>query len=382
MTVAGFLRSGRKDRGKTSALVPARSDPRPGGSRVKADATVPRWSIGLLTLVAVVAAIGGVALWPGFGSLLPQHQPSGGLIFAQAAAQGVQEDFSDKQTAGVQIDTWDTGTPNVSILSVAIEFDHPRVGSDWALIASGDFSVPDNRALSLYCKYGPGVRDGANVVCPAVLDNPQVRFRFDDLLGNALESNGPLFGVHDLEGYDPTDVTVLTGKVPRRDAGGISRVELYLPVSRIPVLQVGEDKRVSLPTIGLDSFTNYGQGDLISSKCSSVAAEPEFILSSHCDRVVRMPLTSIDLRVGVDVGTGYIESSSPDTVTDDELHWRVESFLSKPQAVIADPYSRQKESIRAFFAALIFGVAGSALAPIWGWLLRRRQSSNESNVGH
>ncbi|MDP4332388.1 hypothetical protein Q7F20_03325 [Curtobacterium sp. A7_M15] len=196
-------------------------------------------------------------------------------------------------------------------------------------------------------------------------------FSFDEALTNAYTRDGSLYGVRNLDGYDSRSVTVVRGSNPTVDRAGHGQIEVFLPVARIPIASVGDDRRISLPTIGFDSLTQWAQGDRVSNRCSAEDPEYKFVLARSCKYITPIRTTSIDLTVGHDIGTGYIEAASPDTLTDDELHWRAVASLHHPQAIVADPYSRHDESIRAFFAALILSLAAPVVSPLGGRLLHR-----------
>jgi len=313
---------------------------------------------------ALAMLTAGIAFWPGFSFFSPQHTPTGGLLFFQSIEPESVVAPGNEQSASISIDTWDAGASGVTIAAISMEFDHPTVGSKWFLVASGDLAVLRDRDRSLYCLYGRARTDRAGLACPASPDNPTIRFRFDDVLATKYEQSGALFGLRDLEGYDPGEVAVVQGIVPAPDLSGRSSVELHLPVARIAINSVGEEKRVSLPSLGFEPLVHYGQGDNLNHECSA-APVGDFLFSRECVPVRRLTLSALRLTMGADLESGYIEASSPNTVSDDELRWEAQDHLTKPQAVIADPYSRRSESIRAFIAALLFGGAGSALRALW-----------------
>lgn len=94
-----------------------------------------------------------------------------------------------------------------------------------------------------------------------------------------------------------------------------------------------------------------------------------------------MPMTveSLTLHVDLGIGAGYVEAASPDTASDDALIWEMDGAFPGAQATMVDPYSRRNESVRAFFAALLLGLSGSAAVLIVERLLLH---GSESQVGY
>ncbi len=85
-----------------------------------------------------------------------------------------------------------------------------------------------------------------------------------------------------------------------------------------------------------------------------------------------MGVGSIEVVMDRELGTGHVADASPATVSDDALRWESSRYLPSAQATVSDPYSQHFESFRAFWSALLLGLAASGATLIVERLLFHR----------
>jgi hypothetical protein len=328
----------------------------------------------LLLTGAVLLAFSAVLIWPGLLPTSNAPTPKGGITIMHDRVPLEEPHATRGLSARASVDVWEAGVPNVSMVSMLLTFDSPLPHDHWYVVASGDYAVQADLPVSMYCKYGDAKPAGDRLWCAPQLDNPRTSYRFGQEL--ATDSGGELaaFSVQSLAGYDRENVTVISGIMPKANAMGDYEVELILPIRAQASLRVNGDQYLAVPPIGLRP-TTYSQGARLKQPCAT-REDTFFVLTETCAPVAPVLISETKVDLGVLIGSRTIEYASPDTVSDDELVWRVDEGFPGGKALVSDPFAQQDETRRAFVAALFLSLSLSLVLLLVEQLLFHRQPAN------
>jgi hypothetical protein len=328
---------------------------------------------------AIILSAVGFAIWPGFSFLQSNRTPIGGVLLLHDRLPFEAEgDELLGLAAEVDVDFWASGEPGVSIAELTIQLESPRPDDHWYVVSSGDFAVSADRYENLYCKYGSGMLVDGRIECASQAGNPAHEFRFDQELGDAINTVESAKSIIDLEGYDKEQVTVVSGSMPTAREDGRAVVDVWLPISSPRTYNVGGDEFIAVPPIAWTDV-EWGVGPLLAEPCEFEASEvfARFVLTKSCTPVTSISISRTFVDAGVDIGSRAVEYASPDTVSDDALEWDMDGGFPGARALIRDPFEQADESRRAFLAALVLSAGVSfALLSFERILFHRKHSNN------
>jgi hypothetical protein len=331
-----------------------------------------RLSLTILLVTALVGLSVGFALWAS-ASLKDSPQPVSGGVLIFHDVEYAEPGTVWGQKADLDVEMWQSGIPNVSILQITINFDSPLAGQKWYLVASGDYSVANSLSPSMYCRSGEGTANGDEIRCPSTSDQPSMTFSFGEQLGFYEGERRIRASVVDLVGYDRSAMTVVRGVIPPSISGG-SSVTVWLPVSTLQRSSVSGNTYLTFPPIGAPT-TSFGAGPDLSVSCELGETEdwPYVVLVSSCTQLNPIKITSTRFDPGIQLGTGSIQYASPVLAADDLLVWRVEGGLPQAQAWISDPFAANGVATTSFIAGLFISFGLSLIAVALDRLLFRSQ---------
>lgn len=331
------------------------------GRVVGSKRTNPRRRLTLVALALFSLILGtiGFGIWPGFASHSSVGMPVGGVTLLHDRLQLNEETAISGQPTVVNVQMWQTGFPDVSIIELRLSFDSPRAEDHWYVVASGDYVVDKDRDLSLFCNYGDGTPVGDRVRCSPQAGNPEMEFSFDRELGTSAGSPQATDSVVNLAGYDRERVTVVEGPMPATNELGENIVEVRLPITTPKTSTVNGDEFVSVAPIGQQP-ESFGSGPPLATPCS-LDSESMFVLTGTCSAVLPVHVSATTVDVNFEMGSRTVEYAAPDTVSDDAVVWELESGFPGAQALVADPFAQEDEARRAFIAALVLSVSVSSV---------------------
>lgn len=318
-----------------------------------------RRALALFAVVAILLAVAGYAIWPGFSYLEPRRALTGGvLVLHDPEFYGPE---GEGQEAEIDAEMWETGVPGVSTMRLTMRFDAPASEDRWYVVASGDYAVKRNLDPSLYCLYGDGIEEKGRIVCSAQAGNPAIELRFDQELGGAIGVAEVVRSVEEISGYDRRQVTVLSGAMPSDRGDGVYEVELALPIATPPRRIVGGDEFLAFaPIAARDQM--WSSGPDLENPCRLEAGShpAPLALTETCAPVRSVLSTVTKIDPGVEVGVRTVEYATPDTDSDDVVRWTMAGGFPGAQVLVTDPFARADESRRAFAAALVLSGAVSS----------------------
>ncbi|MFD6568532.1 hypothetical protein [Micromonospora profundi] len=334
-----------------------------------------------LTAIAVVSVLIAyplfISAYPGTSGPVPAAPNGGILLLIDAKPRGVDNtDLSShgpEPSVAVTAETWTTGFEGVSELLLELSFSQVAAGSQWYVVASGQY-FPDARLdRSLFCESGPQVvQELDRIWCrdTGLNGSNGVEYRYRSEIGSASgdKINAP---IDSLVGFDAQSAVVITGTVSA-ETGVPTRI--FVPYRSPQAERPSGDELVRLAPVGV---TDQEWGAL--RPVREVAAGYADVFGEFADvqsgRKLRyLPISTMRFSVEEAVDGREIASAMPPTAQPDKLVWeKTDAGIGPISYRLHDPYSQDRTAVKAFWAGLIASAGAAAALLLFEQTLLRFQ---------
>jgi hypothetical protein len=353
---------------------PERGTPTPAAPDAAAQRRFDRrfWLVWALPLTAI-AVISVLIAYPLFISAYPGTSgpgpaaPRGGiLLLIDAKARGFDNtDVSlrgPEPTVAVTAETWTTGFEGVSELLLNLSFSQVAAGSQWYIVASGQYFPDERLDRRLFCETEPQVvQEPDRIRCRDTGFNGStgIEYRYRDQIGSVSGDKINL-PINSLVGFDADSAVVITGTV---SAQADVPTQIFVPYRSPQVERPGGDELVRLAPVG---FMDQEWGGLRPVRDVAVGYADVFgqFADVQSGRKLRyLPISTMRFSVREDALNGReIASAMPPTTQPDNLVWeKTDAGIGPISYRLHDPYSQDRTAVKAFWAGLIAS-AGAAAA--------------------
>ncbi|MEH0824393.1 MULTISPECIES: hypothetical protein [Micromonospora] len=335
-----------------------------------------------LTAVAVISVLVAyplfISAYPGTSGPVPAAPRGGILLLIDAKARGLDNTagrtIGTKPDAAVSAETWPTGFDGVSELLLKLTFSKDAAGSQWYVVASGQY-FPDMRLdRSLFC--GPKLEvaqeaDRIRCLDTGLNGSTRIEYRYGDQIGSA-SGDKIIAPIDSLVGYDAASAVVITGTV---SAEQDVPTQIFIPHRSPQLERPGGDEMVRLAPIGV-ADEEWGGLRTVGDVATDYAGVFGEFADVQSGRKLRyLSISMLRFSLGEDALNGReIASAMPPTTLPDKLRWEKAGAGIGPISYrLHDPYSQDRTALRAFWAGLIASAGAAAALLLLEQALQRCQ---------
>jgi len=303
--------------------------------------------------------------------------PVGGLVMFVDDDQRTTDTYrtSARPSAALRAEVAGSGFDGISYLKLHVTFANVTPGARWYIAASGQYHVPSDLDLVIYCNLPGAVREpSGDVACrnPSHERFAGVEYRFTDRIGGIL--NQAIARLVDLDGYEDETASVVTGEVATSSYPG-EETTIWIPFKTPEAAQYSGNEYHVLAPVFVYNYGDYGTIETLRtlpSAYATTAAPFADVRSGH--PVGYIHIASLDLRASYSAGQ-QVQYSSPPTSRSDQLDWTTTGEgLGQVSYELRDPFAANRSAGLGFAAGLLASIAAAAAFLLLEKLLDRWQA--------